>query len=129
MKLSTQEEYGLRCLAQIARHGWGASLTIAQISQLEGISVPNVAKVMRLLRRGGFVRSTRGQAGGYSLARPIEETVVGDVLAGLAMARFCPCSGGCRTPWTPSWEGSRWGSFCAEKAERPRPGRTPSNWR
>jgi Rrf2 family iron-sulfur cluster assembly transcriptional regulator len=55
--------------------------------------VPNVAKVMRLLRRGGFVRSTRGQSGGYSLARPIEETVVGDVLAGLGPrlfdAQFC----------------------------------------
>jgi len=88
MKLSTQEEYGLRCLTQIARCGAGASLTISQISHLEGISIPNVAKVMRVLRRGGFVRSTRGQAGGYSLARSAEEVLVGDVLAGLGPRLF-----------------------------------------
>jgi Rrf2 family protein len=52
-----------------------------------------VGKIMRVLRRTGFVRSIRGQAGGYALARPAEETVVGDVLAALGGrvfdARFC----------------------------------------
>jgi Rrf2 family protein len=93
VKVSTQEEYGLRCLMQIARHGEGASLTIPQLSQLEGLSVANVAKIMRLLRRSRFVRSTRGQAGGYALAHPADGIVVGDVLAALGQllfdARFC----------------------------------------
>ena len=70
MKLSSQEEYGLRCLLQLARHGDEASLTIAEMSQREGISSPNVAKIMRILRRAGLVASTRGKAGGYTLARP-----------------------------------------------------------
>jgi Rrf2 family protein len=83
MKLSTQEEYGLRCLLQVARRGDGASLPITELSRLEGISAPNVAKIMRLLRRGGFVLSTRGQAGGYALARPSSEIRVGEVLASL----------------------------------------------
>ena len=67
MKLSTQEEYGLRCLLQLARHPFGTSLTIPEISQAEGLSSPNVAKLLRILRQGGFVESARGQHGGYAL--------------------------------------------------------------
>jgi Rrf2 family protein len=88
MKLSTQEEYGLRCLLQIARRGDAGSLTIAELSRLEGVSAPNVAKLMRILRRAGFVTSTRGQSGGYSLARPAAELAVGDVLAALGGRLF-----------------------------------------
>ena len=54
MKLSSQEEYGLRCLLRVGREGDGASLTIPELSRAEGISEPNVAKMMRVLRRGGF---------------------------------------------------------------------------
>lgn len=81
MKLSSQEEFGLRCLLRVAREGLEGSLTIAELSRAEGISEPNVAKMMRVLRRGGFIRSTRGQAGGYTLARPADQIAVGDVLA------------------------------------------------
>ena len=104
MKFSPQEEYGLRCLMQIARHGTQANLTIGQLGQLEGITVPNVAKIMRLLRRGGLVRSTRGQAGGYALARPPREIMVGDVLATLGPrlfdSRFCERHAGSDSPCT-----------------------------
>jgi len=88
MKLSSQEEYGLRCLLQIARAGEGASLTIAEVSEREGISAPNVAKIMRLLRRASLVRSTRGKAGGYTLARPADEVRVLDVLGALGGRLF-----------------------------------------
>jgi Rrf2 family protein len=104
MKFSTQEEYGLRCLVQIAAHGERASLTIAKIGQLEGITVPNVAKIMRVLRRGGFVRSTRGQAGGYALSRSPREILVGDALAALGPrlfdARFCQRHAGAESSCT-----------------------------
>ena len=80
MKLSSQEEYGLRCLLQIARAGEGASRTIAEVSEREGISAPNVAKIMRLLRRAELVRSTRGKAGGYSLSRAASEVQVLEVV-------------------------------------------------
>ena len=66
MKLSAQEEYGLRCLLQMASRGNEASLSIPEISRAEGLSVPNVAKLMRLLRIAGFVKSVRGQSGGYN---------------------------------------------------------------
>ena len=80
MKFTAQEEYGLRCLLQIARRGEGGSLTIPEISGAEAISIPYVAKLVRILRQGGFVKSTRGQAGGYILARPPEQIVLGEVL-------------------------------------------------
>ena len=51
MKLTTQEEYGLRCLLRLGREGAGQSLTIAELSRQEGISAPNVAKMMGILRR------------------------------------------------------------------------------
>jgi Rrf2 family protein len=93
MKLSTQEEFGLRCLLQMARQGPGASLTIGELARLEGVSAPNVAKIMRVLRRGGFVVSTRGQAGGYVLSRPATQVNVGEALAALGgrifEATFC----------------------------------------
>ena len=88
MKLSSQEEYGLRCLVQLGRHAGGPVLTIPEISRLEGISVPHVAKIMRVLRRAGFVRSTRGQSGGYTLARPASQIAVGEALAALGGRLF-----------------------------------------
>ncbi len=90
MKFSSQEEYGLRCLLRIARQGKSGSLAIPEISQAEGISTSYVAKLMRLLRRGGFVKSARGQAGGYTLARPANEIVVGEALAFLGGRLFEP---------------------------------------
>lgn len=88
MKLSSQEEYGLRCLLRVGREGPAGSVTISELSRSEGISEANVAKMMRILRRGGFVKSTRGQSGGYMLARPGEQIAVGHVLAVLGGRLF-----------------------------------------
>jgi Rrf2 family protein len=93
MKLSAQEEYGLRCLLYMARHGEDRSHSIPEISRAEGLSVPNVAKLMRILRLGGLVVSVRGQAGGYTLAKPASQITVSEVLALLGgsfyNAHFC----------------------------------------
>jgi Rrf2 family protein len=90
MKLSAQEEYGLRCLLQVARHDPERSLTIPEIARMEGLSIPHVAKLMRLLRRGGFVTSVRGQAGGYRLAHTPAEINVGEALAWMGGRLFDP---------------------------------------
>jgi len=87
MQFSAQEEYGLRCLLRVASAGEGASLTIPEISHKEGISVPYVAKMMRILRDGGLVTSERGQSGGYRLAQPAEEVSAAKALAVLG-SRF-----------------------------------------
>ena len=93
MKLSSQEEYGLRCLLQLARQVSGKSLAIPEISQAEGITHHNTAKLLRILRQGGIVASAHGQHGGYTLAKPPDEIAVADALAVLGGRlyddRFC----------------------------------------
>jgi Rrf2 family protein len=88
--LSSQEEYGLRCLLRVGRGGTAGSVSISELSRSEGISEPNVAKMMRVLRESGFVRSTRGQAGGYALSRPADEINVGEALAALGGRLYEP---------------------------------------
>lgn len=78
MKLSAQEEYGLRCVLAIAGSPHG--MTIPEISDREGLSQPNTAKLLAILRRSGLVVANRGQAGGYTLGRPAAEIKVGEVL-------------------------------------------------
>ncbi len=82
MKFSTQEEYGLRCLLRIAKFYYAQkALTIPEISRAEGISEHNAGKILRSLRIGGFLESSRGQIGGYTLTRPPHEIYVGEVLS------------------------------------------------
>lgn len=80
MKISAQEEYGLRCLLQLAGLRAGESLTLPQIAEREGISVANAGKLMWLLNKAGFVQATRGTKGGYSLARPAGEIRLSEVI-------------------------------------------------
>lgn len=90
MKLSSQEEYGLRCLLQIGRQASGESLTIPEIGQAEGISKEYVAKLLRILRQAGFIKSVRGQAGGYILARSADQITISEALAVLGGRLYEP---------------------------------------
>jgi Rrf2 family transcriptional regulator, iron-sulfur cluster assembly transcription factor len=81
MKISAQEEYGLRCLLQLARAATiGDSLTLSQIARLEGISQANAGKLLWILSKAGLVHSTRGIKGGYTLARPASEIRLNGVI-------------------------------------------------
>lgn len=80
MKFSSQEEYGLRCLLRVAKDGGEKGLTIPEISKAEGITTHNTAKILRVLRLGGFLESSRGQIGGYTLSRQADEVLVSEVL-------------------------------------------------
>src|SRR3954451_17032729 len=102
MKISAQEEYGLRCLLQIARRGDRASPSITEIAEAEGLSAPYAAKLLAVLRQEGFIESTRGRSGGYRLSRPPGEIHLGGVLAALgeqffAEGDFCQKHAGTET--------------------------------
>ena len=61
MKLSSHEEYGLRCLLRLGYEGAGGSLTLPEMSQAEGVSEAYAAKIMRILRCSLMkTRSARG---------------------------------------------------------------------
>ena len=80
MKISAQEEYGLRCLVQLANLPQGESLTLNQIAEREGISQANAGKLMWLLNKAGFVQAMRGTKGGYTLARDAGEIRLNEVI-------------------------------------------------
>lgn len=93
MKISAHEEYGLRCLVQLARaEADGASLTLPQIAEREGLSVANAGKLMWIMSKAGLVQSQRGANGGYTLARPASEIRLNEVIRVLdedTVDRFC----------------------------------------
>ena len=88
MKISAQEEYGLRILLRIARDNPEDGLTIADLSVAEGLSASYAAKITRILRLSGFIESTRGKVGGYVLAKKPESIIINQVLKALGGALF-----------------------------------------
>jgi Rrf2 family protein len=83
MKFSSQEDFGLRLLLRITKSKSANGLTIPELSELEGISIANAGKILRILRLAGFIESARGQTGGYKLKKAADLVLVSDVLAAL----------------------------------------------
>ena len=90
MKITAQEEYGLRCLLQLARHEGPEPLTVAHIAEAEGLSVPYVGKLLAALRQSGLVDSVRGRSGGFVLCRPPQEISASEALRALGGQLFEP---------------------------------------
>jgi len=88
MKITSQEEYGLRLLIRIAGCNTREGMSIPQLSEAEGITDHYVAKLTRLLRIAGFINSTPGNKGGYVLSRPAQEIIINDVLKALGGALY-----------------------------------------
>lgn len=88
MKISAQEEYGVRCLLRLARAHGGQSLTIPEIAQAENLSAPYVGKLLGVLRQAGIIESVRGRSGGYHLAQAPNEIRLGSVLLALGEPLF-----------------------------------------
>lgn len=88
MKITAQEEYGLRILLRIARHDQKIGITIPVISDFEGISTAYVAKLTRVLRMAGYINSTPGNKGGYVLAQPADQVNINQVMKVLGGALF-----------------------------------------
>jgi Rrf2 family protein len=83
MRITAQEEYGLRCLLQLAMQPDGEPLSVKEIAGREGLSVAYVEKLLYLLNRAGLTRSVRGINGGYCLSRPSEKISLGEVVRAL----------------------------------------------
>ena len=80
MNLSTKGRYGLRAMCELADAYGGEPLSLSRIAENQNLSVRYLEQLFHLLRTGGYVISTRGAKGGYSLSRPPEEITVGEVL-------------------------------------------------
>ncbi|ULT40173.1 Rrf2 family transcriptional regulator [Niabella defluvii] len=114
MKITAQEEYGLRILIRIGSCKDRDGMSIPQLSETEQLSQHYIAKLTRLLRMSNLIRSTPGNKGGYVLAKPANEIVIKQVLEALgtpldkeftdengAVMRFCTNSVDCssRSLW------------------------------
>jgi Rrf2 family protein len=88
MKITAQEEYGLRVLLRVAGCQDPEGMSIPQLSEAEGISPHYVAKLTRQLRMAGFINSTPGYKGGYILALPADKIVINAVLKSLGGALY-----------------------------------------
>jgi len=88
MKITAQEEYGLRILIRVARCQDKEGMSIPQLAEAEGLSSHYVAKLTRVLRLKGFINSTPGYKGGYVLAVSAREIVINNVLKALGGALF-----------------------------------------
>jgi Rrf2 family protein len=101
VQLLASEEYGLRCLLQVARAEGGAPVPVARVARAEGLSTDYAAKLLRQLRLAGLVTSVRGVEGGYHLARPEDEISVWSAIEALGGsffdAEFCSCHPGQRS--------------------------------
>jgi len=102
MKITAQEEYGVRCLLRLARAGAEQWLTIPEIADAEKLSVPYVGKLLAVLRQAGLIESSRGRLGGYRLAKAPAEIGLGSALLVLGEplyddATFCQKHAGTET--------------------------------
>ena len=84
MKLSTKGRYGLKAIVDLAtEYDVGGRLSIAQLSERQGISYAYLEQLIGVLRKAGLVSASRGAQGGYTLARAPEAISVGEVLKAL----------------------------------------------
>jgi Rrf2 family protein len=83
MILSALQEYGIRCLLQLARQPLGCPMTVREVAHAEGLSTDYVEKILNHLRNEGLTTSVRGVNGGYLLAQPATEITLAKALRAL----------------------------------------------
>ena len=81
--LSSLQEYGVRCLLQLARKPGGGPLTAREIAQAEGLSTNYVEKILSHVREHGLAKSVRGVHGGFLLTRPATDISLKEVFYAL----------------------------------------------
>lgn len=83
MRISSLEEYGLRCMLALARKGVDSQLSISEIAEMEGLSVPYASKLLAILRKAGLVTAVRGRSGGFCIGREPEKITLLQVMTAL----------------------------------------------
>ena len=80
MKISTKGRYALRIMLDLASNIDKKCVTVKEISDRQEISTKYIEQIIKNLRAAGYVSSTRGAHGGYSLAVKPEQCSVGMIL-------------------------------------------------
>lgn len=89
MKITSQEEYGLRCLLQVVILTSKDELaSLEDIAKAEHITVDYAAKLLSILRQANLVESVRGKSGGYKLPKPPEKIYLDEAMRALSGELF-----------------------------------------
>ncbi len=72
MKLTSKSEYALLALIYLARSGGNNFVPVQLIASSQSIPPKFLEQILLILKRAKYVRSHRGQSGGYALAKPAE---------------------------------------------------------
>lgn len=91
MKISANEEYGLRIMLRVAlceAESPSKLVSLNQIAESEGITPEYTASIITLLRNGGLIESIRGKNGGYKLAKAPTEITLHSVVSALSEKIF-----------------------------------------
>jgi len=79
MQLSAYSDYSIRVLMQAAlRHP--ERVTVDEVASTYGISRHHLVKIVHDLGRSGYLETRQGAGGGFTLARPANEIILGDVV-------------------------------------------------
>ncbi len=91
MKITSNEEYGLRILLRIAKlskESSGSLVTLNEISKHEGITTDYAMIFITCLKNAGFVESVRGKNGGYKLTKEPKNITLHDISKSLTSDIF-----------------------------------------
>jgi Rrf2 family transcriptional regulator, iron-sulfur cluster assembly transcription factor len=80
VKLSTKGRYAVTAMVDLARHGDGKPVSLAEIAERQEISLSYLEQLFAKLRRSGLVKSVRGPGGGYVLAHDRDVTRIADII-------------------------------------------------
>ncbi|MCG8582339.1 MAG: Rrf2 family transcriptional regulator [Bacteroidales bacterium] len=72
--------YGLRFLLTLSGLAEGSHLGVAEIAERERLSVKFLEAIAVALRKGNIVNVRRGAGGGYSLAKPLKEITLYEIV-------------------------------------------------
>ena len=81
VKLTTKGRYAVTAMLDLAIHQGDGPITLAEISQRQGISLSYLEQLFSRLRKQELVLSSRGPGGGYMLQREPANICVSQVIA------------------------------------------------
>jgi Rrf2 family protein len=81
MKISTKGRYALNIMVDLAKNSTDEKyISLTEISKRLEISNKYLEQIISALNKNNLVLSTRGNNGGYKLAKKPEEYIIGDIL-------------------------------------------------
>jgi Rrf2 family cysteine metabolism transcriptional repressor len=80
MKLTSKSEYALLALIYLARRSADTFVPVQVVASAQGIPPKFLEQILLILKRAKFLRSLRGQAGGYALAKPAEQIHLAEII-------------------------------------------------